>query len=128
MRKLFFLAAALFWSGVILFFCLIKASDLPQVEVPNLDKVIHATFHFVFTVLWFLFFKKKLKSSNIFRPLLISFVFSFFFGVTIEIMQQVFTTTRSADVLDELANLSGASLAVITIVLLNKFNGIVDRI
>jgi VanZ family protein len=127
-RKLFFLAAALFWSGVILFFCLIKASDLPQVEVPNLDKVIQATFHFVFTVLWFLFFKKKLKTSNIFRSLLISFVFSFFFGVTIEIMQQVFTTTRSADVLDELANLSGASLAVITIVLLNKFNGIVDRI
>jgi VanZ family protein len=127
-RKLFFLVAALFWSGVILFFCLIKSSDIPQVNVPNLDKVIHATFHFVFTVLWFLFFKKKLKTSNSFRPLVISFVFSFFFGVAIEIMQQIFTTTRSADIMDELANLFGASLAVIAVVLLNKFNGIIDRI
>lgn len=128
MRKLFFLLAALFWSGVILFFCLIKASDLPQVNVLYLDKAIHATFHFVFTVLWFLFFKKKLTTSNIFRPLVISFVLSFFFGVAIELMQQFFTTTRSADVLDELANLSGATLAVITIIVLNTFNGIVDRI
>lgn len=128
MRKLFFLLAALFWSGVILFFCLIKASDLPTINVPNLDKAIHATFHFVFTVLWFLFFKKKLNTSNIFRPLVISFVFSFFFGVAIELMQEFFTTTRSADVLDELANLSGATLAVVTVVVLNRFNGIVDRI
>ena len=120
--------AALFWSGVILFFCLIKASDLPTINVPNLDKAIHATFHFVFTVLWFLFFKKKLNTSNIFRPLVISFVFSFFFGVAIELMQEFFTTTRSADVLDELANLSGATLAVVTVVVLNRFNGIVDRI
>ncbi|MBC7847396.1 MAG: VanZ family protein [Flavobacterium sp.] len=128
MRKLFFLIAALFWSGVILFFCLIKSSDLPQIEVPYLDKAIHATFHFVFTVLWFLFFKKKLNTSNIFRPLVISFVFSFFFGIAIELMQQFFTTTRSADVMDELANLSGATLAVITIVVLNTFDSIVDRI
>lgn len=128
MRKLFFLLAALFWSGVILFFCLIKASDIPQVDVPNLDKAIHATFHFVFTVLWFLFFKKKLKTSNIFRSLVISYVFSFFFGIAIELMQEFFTTTRSADIMDELANLSGASLAVVAVVLLNKCNGIVDRI
>jgi VanZ family protein len=127
-RKLFFLAAALFWSGVILFFCLIKASDLPQVEVPNLDKAVHATFHFVFTVLWFLFFKKKLKTSNIFRPLVIAYLFSFFFGSAVELMQEFFTTTRSADVIDELANLSGATLAVIAVVLLNKFNRILDRI
>jgi VanZ family protein len=127
-RKRIFFFAALFWTGVILFFCLIKSSDIPQVNVPYLDKAVHATFHFVFTVLWFLFFKKKLKTANSFRPLVISFVFSFFLGVAIELMQQFFTTTRTADVLDELANLSGATLAVIGIVLLNKYNGILDRI
>jgi VanZ family protein len=107
---------------------LIKSSDLPQVNVPYLDKAIHATFHFVFMVLWFLFFKKKLNASNSFRPLVISFMFSFFFGIAIELMQEFFTTTRSADVLDELANMSGATLAVIAILLLNTFNRIVDRI
>lgn len=128
MRKLFFLLAALFWTGVILFFCLVKSSNLPTIEILYLDKAIHVFFHFVFTTLWFLFFKKKLITSNIFRPLVISFVFSFFFGVAIELMQQFFTTTRSADVLDELANLSGASLAVVAIVLLNTYNKILDRI
>ncbi|SHF71463.1 VanZ like family protein [Flavobacterium fluvii] len=120
--------AALFWSGVILFFCLIKSNDIPTINVPYVDKAVHAVFHFVFTLLWFLFFKKKLDTSNIFRPLVISFVFSFFFGVAIELMQKFFTTTRSADVIDELANLSGAALAVIAIVSLDTYKGVMDRI
>lgn len=128
MRKLFFLSAALLWTGVILFFCLIKSSNLPTINVLYLDKAVHAFFHFVFTMLWFLFFKKKLNTSNSFRPLVLSFVFSFFLGIAIELMQQFFTDTRSADVMDELANLFGASLAVLAIVLLNTFNRIVDRI
>lgn len=128
MLKHVFLYSALFWSGTILFLCLMKSSDIPQINMPNLDKVIHVFFHFVFTVLWFLFFKKKLNSSNSFRSLAISFVFSFFFGIVIEMMQQFFTTTREGDILDIVANLFGAALAVIAIVLLNKFNGIVDKI
>jgi VanZ family protein len=126
--KRVFLYSALFWTGVILFFCLIKSSDIPKVNIQNLDKVIHAFFHFVFVLLWFLFFKKKLKSTNLFKPLTISFVFSIIFGTVIEMLQQFFTSTRSGDSLDVLANLSGAALAVVGIVLLNKFNGIVDKI
>ena len=128
MRKLFFLSAALLWTGVILFFCLIKSSDIPKVNIQNLDKVIHAFFHFVFVLLWFLFFKKKFNSTNSFKPLAISFVFSFIFGIIIEMLQQFFTTTRTGDLLDVLANLSGATLAVIGIILLNKFSGIVKKI
>jgi len=127
-RKRIFFIAALFWTGVILFFCLIKSSDLPTISVLYLDKAIHATFHFVFTVLWFLFLKKKIVTSNSYRPLVISFMLSFFFGIAIELMQKFFTTTRSADIIDELANLTGATLAVIAIVLLNKCSSIVDRI
>lgn len=128
MRKLFFLLAALFWTGVILFFCLVKSSNLPTISVLYLDKAVHVFFHFVFTILWFLFFKKKLDTSNIFRPLVIAFLFSFFFGIAIELMQHFFTVTRSADLMDELANLSGATLAVVSIVVMNTFNGLVDRI
>ena len=128
MLKQIFFYAALFWTGVILFFCLINANEIRQISIPNFDKVIHAGFHFVFTMLWFLFFKKKLESSNSFRPLAISFVLSFFFGIAIELMQQYFTETRTADVLDVLANLSGAALVIVVVVVLNKFNGIVNRI
>jgi VanZ family protein len=123
-----FFCAALFWTGVILFFCLIKSSDIPQINIPNLDKVIHAFFHFVFVLLWFLFLKKKLNSSNNFNLLAITFVFSLVLGIVIEMIQQFFTVTRTGDPLDILANVSGATLAFIGIVLLNKFNGMVDKI
>ena len=120
LKKAFFFLALL-WGGVIAFFCLIKSSDVPQVSIPNLDKVVHAFFHFVFTSLWFLVFKKQFSVGSISKALVISFIVSLFFGISIEILQELFTTTRHADVFDVLANVSGATLAVIVILLLNKY-------
>ena len=121
MRKQFFLSLALFWTGVITFFCLIKSSDIPQVNIENLDKVIHTFFHFVFTSLWYLFFKKHIKSSFNIKPLGFSIVLSIVFGIVIEILQEFCTTTRTADVNDVLANLTGAILAIAFVTLVNKF-------
>lgn len=128
MLKKVLLFAALFWTGVISFLCLENSKNIPLIDIQFIDKIIHAIFHFVFTTLWFLYFKKKLNSSNNFRLLSFSLIGSFFFGITIELMQEIFTTTRSADLFDVLSNLSGAILAVIVIISLNKFNKIIDRI
>ena len=128
MLKQLFFYAAVFWTGFILFLCLIKSSSLPQVSVQNVDKIVHVFLHFVFTSLWFLFFRKKVTDLSNYRLLIYSLVGSFLFGIAIELMQQYFTITRSADVLDVLANLIGATLAVVTMLVVNKFSGIVDRI
>ncbi|MES2574546.1 MAG: VanZ family protein [Bacteroidota bacterium] len=128
MLKQVFLLAALFWTGLILFFCLVNSNELKQITIPNFDKVIHVFFHFVFTALWFLFFKKKLNDSSKYKVFTISVVLSLFFGILIELLQQYFTTTRTGDIFDIMANLLGALLAVASIVLINKFNGIVDKI
>ena len=128
MLKILFLIAALFWTGVILFFCLIKASSLPVVDVPNLDKIIHVFFHFVFTILWFLFLKKKLDHANVFALFTITVILSFLLGIGIELAQQFFTSTRQGDILDIAANLFGALLAVASLVVLNKVTGIVNKI
>jgi VanZ family protein len=122
------LFAALFWTCLIVFLCLIKSSDLPTVAIPNLDKVIHAFLHFVFTSLWFFFLKKQLKSLSMTSLLAFSFIASVFFGIAIEFMQQYFTTTRSADVFDVLANMTGALTAAVLIYTLNKTTGIIDKI
>jgi VanZ family protein len=119
--KQFYFWAALFWTGLIFFFCLIKSSDIPAVQIANLDKVVHSFFHFVFTSLWFLYFKKQLNSFNFFKPLALSFTFSVFFGIAIEIAQALFTTTRKGDWIDVVANMSGAALAVCIILFLNKY-------
>jgi len=112
LKQLFFWIALL-WTFVIVFFCLIKASNIPDVSmsIPNLDKIVHAFFHFSFTILWFLFFKKHYKEANSNKLLIITVLLSISFGIAIEILQELFTTTRKADVFDVLANFSGAMLA-----------------
>lgn len=128
MLKQIYFYAALFWSGLIIFVCLINSSDIPQVDIPYLDKVMHASLHFVFTLLWFFYFKNKIGSLKNFKLLLISLVLSILFGIAIELMQKFFTVTRNADIFDVIANLCGASLAVIVIALSNKYSRVIDKI
>lgn len=117
-KQLYFLAALL-WTGVIAFFCLVQLNNVPLGEVSNLDKLVHVFFHFVLTVLCFLFFQKYTNALNSFKSIIISFLFSVFFGIGIEIAQELFTTTRHADIFDVLANLSGAILGVAVVILLD---------
>lgn len=127
MLKQFFLFAALFWTGMILYFCLQNAKNIPQINIPHLDKLIHVCFHYGFITLWFLYFKKKFKISNNYHLLIYTIIGSFVFGIIIELIQQYYTTTRSADIFDVLANLFGAFSAAFSIVLLNAYNGIIDK-
>ncbi len=110
MPKLVLFCLALAWTCIIAFFCLIQASDIPSVNIPisNLDKIVHAFFHFVFSSLWFMFFQKQFKEAKYLRLLIISVLLSVFYGIIIEILQGVLTTTRNADVFDVFANVSGA--------------------
>ncbi|HEY1196932.1 MAG TPA: VanZ family protein [Flavobacterium sp.] len=98
------------------------SSNIPVVTIPNIDKIVHFCFHFGFTISWILFFKKEFvgKGAEDFKAYLISFIFSVFFGITIEILQNALTTTRAADVTDILANALGAVIAVFTAIALKK--------
>lgn len=128
MRKQIFLFSAIFWTGGILFLSLENAKNIPAIDIQYLDKVIHAVFHFVFTILWFLYLKKKFSRANKVRLLLFTVFGSFILGITIELLQQHFTTTRNGDVLDIFANLFGAFLAAVAIIFANAINGLIDRI
>ena len=110
-----------------MYFCLVDSSEIPTIQIENLDKVIHSFFHFVLTIVWFLFFKKQLQSNSILKPSLFAFFFSFCVGIAIEFIQQIFTITRHADVLDVVANCVGAGLGTLVIVIANKLN-LFDRI
>ena len=56
-----------------------------------------------------------------FKKVIILLLLSVFFGLLIELLQNVFTTTRVADVYDVLANTLGAIFAVILILLYEKY-------
>jgi VanZ family protein len=108
------------WTVVVAFFCLTPSNNIPSINIPNLDKLAHAFFHFVFTLLWFLFFKKQVKKRNETKLLVFSCLFSVLFGLAIEIIQAKFSPTRSGELLDVLANLSGAILAFILVLFIKK--------
>ncbi|WP_242667446.1 VanZ family protein [Flavobacterium sp. AJR] len=120
LKQIFFLCLALLWTGIIVFLCLTESSNIPTIKIPYIDKLVHFCFHFGFTILWFLFFKKQFNSIDNYKPLLVSFVFSIFFGLAIEILQSKYTLTRSADMMDFLANAIGATSAIIAVLLFNK--------
>jgi VanZ family protein len=113
---------AIICSGIITYFCLTDSSNIPAVNFPSIDKIVHFCFHFGFTISWILFFKKEFKGNTTddYKAYLISFIFSVFFGITIEILQSIFTKTRAADVTDILGNAIGATAAVFSAIAFKK--------
>ncbi len=127
MPKFLLFLIALFWTGIIIVLCLIQSNDLPVIQIENLDKWIHSFFHFIFTLVWFLFFRKQFQSLSVLKLMIIAFLLSFFFGIMIEFLQQSFTTSRQGDIFDVIANSVGSLLAIILIVIGGKLH-LFDRI
>jgi VanZ family protein len=116
--KIFYLCSAIFWTLLIAVLCLVSFNQLPSIGIGGADKFGHITFHFGFTILWFLYLKEA--STDLKKPLLKIFAASFLYGIAIEMAQQLFTATRKADFYDVLANTSGAILAVAILGLLDR--------
>lgn len=112
-------AITIVWTGLVAYLCLASSDNLPKVAVFRYDKIGHSSFHFGITIVWFLFWKTTFKNENKFA-LLKAFLFSFFFGLIIELSQGLFTTTRNSDIHDVYANSLGALIAVIVIFIFNK--------
>jgi VanZ family protein len=81
-----------------------------------MDKYVHFTFHFGFTFLWSIYFCSLLKNIT-FKTVITVFSVSVSYGILIEFLQGAYTTTRKADIMDVLANATGALIAIITILL-----------
>ncbi len=113
-----YLSAAIIWTCSIIFLCLASISNLPNVGVNNADKYVHFTFHFLFVIFWGLYFNNKnVKNRN--RTVILLFMISLLFGILIELAQQKFTTTRTADIYDVLANTNGAFFAMTILFIYN---------
>ncbi len=95
---------------------LASLNNIPKIEVPGKDKTIHFLFYFVLTLLWNFALQKKIKHWSL--KFIIVFVVVIY-GIIIEILQEVLTRYREADIFDVMANSAGAFLALIVIFWLN---------
>lgn len=120
MLKKISLGAAIIWAGIILYMCLIRISELPEVKIPYIDKVVHTFFYFVFSLLWFFALRFSFEKQSQAKLLRLVFLIAFLFGIAIELFQAFFTTYRSGDVTDVIANTFGILLAIVLIRFLDK--------
>ena len=104
-----FTIVALIWTAIIFILCLITLKNV-SVDVPiqGKDKLVHFMFYFILVYLW----GKALNDTKI----ILIVCFCVLYGIIIEVLQGVFTTTREFDIYDIIANLLGAltSFFVIT--------------
>lgn len=95
-----------------LYVCLMKSSDVPSINIVGIDKIVHILLHLFFTFFWGITLVKNGRLSSFSKVVYVSFFLSFLFGLLIEFIQGYFTTSRSADVTDILANVFGALFAI----------------
>jgi VanZ family protein len=104
---------------VVAVLCLIKLSNLPSFGVSGIDKYVHFTFHFIFTLLWGSYYWLNQKTKAL-KPILKVVLASLLYGILLEILQETCTVARHADIMDVLANLTGALTALVVFIILKK--------
>ncbi len=108
-----FLLAGIFYTLFITVFSLFPSQDLPKIDWFTADKIGHIGMHFILCMIWLLFYFTKNIGRDFFKGIGLVFGLCLFYGIVIEIFQEVFTASRTADVFDVAANVIGSTLGVL---------------
>lgn len=91
-------------------------SSVPKLGSSFDDKIYHFGAYAVLIVLWYNFFKQ----TSLKHKVLVSAVIAVMYGIIIEVCQGAFTTYRTEDIADVLANSLGVLGGIIFIVISRK--------
>ena len=102
---------SILWAAFILYLCMMPSRHLPHIGIPNFDKIVHFTFYFTFAVLTNWGWAKQQSFGALHKSAVLKiFVIACAYGLTIEVLQETFTTDRHFEWLDEAANSCGAAI------------------
>lgn len=99
---------------------LINTSSLPNLKGAISDKLIHSVSYFFLMLFWALYFLFKHQSEKVKTLLLVTACLVFVYGIIIEVLQEVLSESRTADVLDVAANTAGIIVAVLGLTIFQK--------
>ena len=92
-----------------------ETNDIPFMNIPHMDKVAHFGMYFVLTfLLLFDFSRFKAKNNPWSKIIIISLLMAILFGGSMELLQEIPSLQRSADIKDFIANSTGAMCAVLS--------------
>lgn len=95
------------WLLVVYNFSATPAKDLPQINVPYIDKLFHAVVYFVFGVLLIRAFDKSDFNVSLAKLAVLAIIISICYGISDE-LHQLFVQGRSCEVFDFLADCAGS--------------------
>ena len=109
----------IFYSLALATVCLIDFKKLPDVGISFADKIFHSLTYTLLAFLWFNTLVFQFKMGNK-KAIIYASAISIVFGMIVEVLQGVFTSTRHADVLDVLANSLGVLFMACLLLLKNR--------
>lgn len=105
------LAGGISWAILILILCSSPKSELPSTtlwDFLSLDKLAHASVFCILVHLLIVGFKKQYSSFYLrYHARIWAFAIGVIYGIAIELIQMFFSTDRSAEFLDLIANTFG---------------------
>lgn len=116
MHKHLALVLAIGYTLLITVLSLISLSGVPKLGSSFDDKIYHFGAYMVFVFFWYNYYRKTSSKYKI----IISASIALAYGIIVEVMQGTFTTYRTEDIADVLANSLGVLMAVLLIILYKK--------
>lgn len=110
-KSLLFIALCYTCIISVLFF--MPSPELPKINFSVADKIVHGFIYFVLINMWLLYFYRKMDYRFNAKWILILLFSILLYGIIIEILQGLFTASRSADIFDVAANFVGSLLGII---------------
>lgn len=109
-------------SLIILYGSITSGENLNKISLlhfPYMDKVIHMLLYFILSITILASFIRSGKRSKT-DHMIITFVWVISYGMLMEVLQFYLTKTRSAEILDILANTTGCIFAILLYSYLRK--------
>ncbi len=114
-RNFFWLA--IIWTVIVTVLSLVSFHSIPSVKIVGSDKTVHFLFYLVFVILWGLATNQTYFNRKYVLFVVISAIS---YGIIIEVLQSVLTSSRQADFYDVLANTVGAIVGSVILFVVKK--------
>lgn len=109
------LTPAIGWALLILLLSSLPSENLPGSELKGIDKAVHFTLFLFQSHLFIVAFKKQINFSILkYNAVSTAISLSFLYGIVIEVLQGTVFVSRHVELLDIVANTSGALAGVLS--------------
>jgi VanZ family protein len=111
------LLIAIVYTIIVLYGSLVASQDLPKITKGLSDKWLHSLGYFFWFLFWFFFLFFNSKKNKFFSYVWMVVILGLLFGTIVEVLQGELTSSRTAEILDVVANFVGLIIAAFMVLI-----------